>query len=301
MADHHDDEDEFGDVDEEALLLAANQVPNPGGTASGTETVDVKAAPAEGKQSELCAPIGPGSSPTPLSARLKRKASAGAVAAEASSTQKICAMAAGTNKAQSYEEAKHGSLKQTYTLTFGRHCGKTLDEIPTTYMRWILENDVYQGHDDFTEALRAHGDLSAAVKPTANQTANTLLAMATFKAPKFPVEDCFYDSFSREKLWISNSDAKTYFNADSAHMKKAGLVTWTMGGKKWWLFQVYAFAEHFGYVGDKKQTLQALQNFLHKNDVREKEILTGMGLGSPCCGGDPGYDSSTSDDPYLGH
>ncbi len=44
-------------------------------------------------------------------------------------------------------------------FTFGKHRGMRLAETPQSYLRWIVENEVYKSHPDLESALMKFGAL----------------------------------------------------------------------------------------------------------------------------------------------
>jgi hypothetical protein len=48
-----------------------------------------------------------------------------------------------------------------YVFNFGKHRGSRLAEIPQSYVRWLVENEVYKSHPDLELALVDFGALGA--------------------------------------------------------------------------------------------------------------------------------------------
>lgn len=44
-----------------------------------------------------------------------------------------------------------------YRMTFGQHSGKTLEETPAEYIKWLLQNEIHHSHQDLNAALSAGG------------------------------------------------------------------------------------------------------------------------------------------------
>ncbi|MCJ1453903.1 hypothetical protein MMC28_004252 [Mycoblastus sanguinarius] len=286
------DEDEFGEVDEEALLMAANAVsgdpPNLSLTSTSNETTTVttfddryhvkqeKSFQDEDSKETLiavsCIQTSSGNciqNLTSDSPSLKPQTNTN------DSPLTSIPSAVRKRKISEVDQTTSVPSNQPYRMTFGKHSGNLLDEVPAKYVGWMVDNDVHKDHEELAKALRARGDL-----PSSDPVILSRQARSTWRVPKFPDHDYFYESLTDELLWISNSDARRYFKVDSSQMEQAGIKSFVQGSKKWWLFQVHAFAEHFGTIGGRKETFQALQRFFKKNEDREKEIWCEMGLGA---------------------
>lgn len=107
-------------------------------------------------------------------------------------------------------------------------------------------------------------------------------------------DDRFFEPYLGAPLWISDKDAATYFGLSDPALASAGVHLVTSaeldqyseggslfartGGRRWWLYPVFACAEHFN-TASPGTARQALQRFLGKNGKRESEIMMGLGLG----------------------
>ncbi len=179
-----------------------------------------------------------------------------------------------------------------YRLDFGKHTGTLLHKVPSNYIDWLIRNEIHTSRPALATALRALGKLDA---PTG--APNAAHQDITWKAPSVrqAKEQCFFDPFLGDPLWISDRDAATYFNLRDSALANAGVhlvssmeldmfaqVGGSMftqgGGRRRWLYQVFACAEHFK-TASPETARQALQRFLGKNKRREDEIMIGMGLG----------------------
>lgn len=156
-----------------------------------------------------------------------------------------------------------GCADRVYSMTFGKYIGKPLDEVPSQYLEWIKDNNVQKDHEDLPQLC--------VLEVILTQTQAFLLLS---KFPEEPDDVVSYDPWTDMKIWISDSDARQFFGDDSRLMRSATSHSWGLGRRtKWWLHQVYRYAEHFGTLGTQKQTVTALRNFLGKNEAREKEIM----------------------------
>ncbi len=154
--------------------------------------------------------------------------------------------------------------------------------------------------DTKLKAPSAHQDTKCKA-PSANRDAKLKAPSAhqetKWKAPSVTQakERCFFDPFLGDPLWISDKDAATYFNLRDSALASAGVhlvssieldmfaqiggsMFTQAGGRRRWLYQVFACAEHFK-TASPGTARQALQRFLGKNKRREDEIMVGMGLG----------------------
>ncbi|GAB5364582.1 hypothetical protein AAMO2058_000982200 [Amorphochlora amoebiformis] len=70
--------------------------------------------------------------------------------------------------------------ENTYRITFGKHKGKPLNQIPASYIEWLVHNRIYESRRDLKEALDAAGvlnnqdDSGAGDKPTPRAAASTV-------------------------------------------------------------------------------------------------------------------------------
>ena len=195
------------------------------------------------------------------------------------------------------ENAEHTNKSNSadlYRLDFGKHAGTPLDKVPLNYFGWLIRNEVHTSRPALATALRALGklDAPAGAPDAAHQDTRT-----KWKAPSVSKakEQCFFDPFLGDPLWISDRDAATYFNLRDSALASAGVhlvssmeldmfaqvggsIFTQGGGRRRWLYQVFACAEHFK-TASPETARQALQRFLGKNKRREDEIMAGMGLG----------------------
>lgn len=251
---------------------------------------DLRAALIQGKYVSPPAtePKSPPSTPT-----RKRKVSESETAVSPSSAKKI---------AISKEAKRNGTMLNydgtAYILDFGKHAGRKLSDVPSTYISWLITTGVYEKRSDLTAALRKEGSLVNNCTPD--------IVDSTWRAPSAhnASDSHFYDPLTQSPLWISDVDASRYFRLGEPLLSNSGvypvseadlrrsaefaeLLTVSKVPKRW-LYQVYACARRFSTVGGgtlvgggaRANTAQeALRDFLGKNRRREGEIWDAMGFG----------------------
>ena len=179
-------------------------------------------------------------------------------------------------------------VEDLYIFDFGKHAGKRLREVPSRYISWLINEEVYTNRPALATALRALGRLDAAPWPS--------LRDSTWKAPHFSEaqEQCFFDPYLDAPLWISDQDSARYFNLRGPTLASAGVYLVSSeelesysefgsmfvkcGGHRRWLYPVFACAEHFN-TAIPRTARQALQKFLDKNKKRETEMMDELGFG----------------------
>ena len=231
-----------------------------------------------------------GVNPEPVSPTRKRKASEQTVLPAPQPTPQPSKRPT-LSARQGHEDATlHTGNQQVadlYILDFGMHAGKRLRDVPSNYVDWLIGKEVYTSRPALATALRALGRLDAP---------GPALQYSTWRAP--PVssarDPCFFEPMFDSPLWISDKDAATYFNLRDPTLARAGVrllgakdldmyvdggSTLCFGnGRRRWLYQVFACAEHFN-TASPGTARQAVQRFLHKNKLRESEIMAELGLG----------------------
>lgn len=147
-------------------------------------------------------------------------------------------------------------------MGFGKYRGYTLDEVPPTYINWLKVFGAPDGHEDLRQALDSH--------KRHNATAQTGSAKRPKKAFEIPSEYTtdyrrYYYGGTRDggQMWIGCHDCVRYFGADPKAMTTAGLRPFHKG-QRFWLHQVFAYANHFGTTKGEIPT-KALNKFKAKN------------------------------------
>ena len=222
----------------------------------------------------------------PVSPTRKRKALEQTVPSS-SQPSKRPALLAGLGNEDATEHTGKSQVADLYFLDFGIHVGKRLPDVPSGYIDYLINKEVYTNRPALATALRALGRLDTP-GPAA-------LKDSRWKAPHVSEakDPCFFDPCLDAPLWISDKDAATYFNLRVPSLESAGvhLVSkremdaysefgslFVQHGRRRWLYPVFACAHHFNTVSPGTAR-QALQRFLGKNKERESEIMQGLGLG----------------------
>jgi uncharacterized protein (DUF3820 family) len=167
-----------------------------------------------------------------------------------------------------------GPSSNLYRLSFGKHAGKTLEELPSSYIEWLLKNGI----------LKSNPDLASALK----KTGHSRLANWTKPNPQDTHDPRFFDRDTNAALWIAKTDAEKYFNVDVHLLGLARIWPLVKRGQRYGLYPIYVCAKHFRTVTEGTAD-QALAEFLEKNRYREQEIVAGMGCFCPHCCGEDSY------------
>ncbi|KAK0860458.1 hypothetical protein LTS02_008472 [Friedmanniomyces endolithicus] len=180
-----------------------------------------------------------------------------------------------------------------YVLTFGKHAGKSLNDVPPdyiawlkkgelihknvdlaaavppTYLLWLQDFDAPEGHEDLKQALKDHKRAIADLQVSSVQ-AGTNTSRKKKKAFDLPSDTTFdvrryYFNGDRKvgQMWIGCNDCVRYFGADAKAMVAAGLRPHHKN-QRFWLHQVFAYAKHFGTTKGETPT-KALNKFKSKN------------------------------------
>jgi len=166
-----------------------------------------------------------------------------------------------------------GPSSDLYRFPYGKHAGKTLNELPFSYINWLLNNDISKSNPDLASALETKGRsrLASWTKPSQQDTQD----------PRF------FDQDTYAALWIAKTDVGKYFNIEVPLLALVNVWPTVKRGRRYWLYPIYVCAKHFRTVL-KGTADQALAEFLDKNRYREQQIIAGMGCFCPhCCGEDP--------------
>lgn len=64
-----------------------------------------------------------------------------------------------------------GPSSNLYRLSFGKHAGKTLEELPSSYIEWLLKNGILKSNPDLASALKkkGHSRLTVSVGATSGR------------------------------------------------------------------------------------------------------------------------------------
>lgn len=216
-------------------------------------------------------------------ARLKRKRGSDAAAGASTASKKPRDGTANQAAGVAQTSATHPAVVEPYRINFGGlYRNKTLDDLPSWYINFLIDKEIYLARPDLESALRARGLLKTNFSEAAVDK-----ELLTWRLPPLEAmenEEEFWDEFEEAPVWIAPKDAKNYFGVDFNLLRRARIKS--LRGKaphQLPLYQVYACAEHFKTV-TAGTTRQALDQFLRKNEAREKEILRGSYFAScDCC------------------
>ena len=242
---------------------------------------DLEAALTGGEYLSLAPrPTSPASTPT-----RKRKASGDIIRTSSSSPSPRA-----RKVAISQEAKRNGTMLNydgtAYILSFGKHAGKKLSEVPSSYISWLIAEGAHKTRHDLASALREENLL-----PTDDSETPTPVNDDIWRAPSaYEARDGrFYDPWTSAPLWISDRDCSHYFGLSEPLLSRLGVrlvseadlrrssefpeLMVVSKGPKRWLYQVYACAGRNGGKCD-----EALTDFLGKNQRREREIYDELGL-----------------------
>lgn len=181
-----------------------------------------------------------------------------------------------------------------YRLDFGQHRGKTLNQVPPSWLLWAIDKGIHKQHLDLgialyemgkTATLEHNGQILKA-EPYSRRSLEQGPRQAS--NPEWVVPDKaeatgypFWDKTLDLPAWIGNQDAINWFRVDPYEMERVGVCPLgeadiehmsTGAENMWWLYEVYRYAEHFGTT--KHLTApQMLYHFLKHENARESEII----------------------------
>ncbi|KAG6991453.1 hypothetical protein G7Y79_00052g087930 [Physcia stellaris] len=159
---------------------------------------------------------------------------------------------------------------EPYHLNFGKHNGCTLDEIPPSYIDWMLNVGVYDHRLDLASELEQRGLL----KPTRPDEDDIRTALYTWRlpAPEQAYEPGFYNPDTEQPWWIAQSDARLYFDVTANLLRRAGIEPLDEPPVRYPLYLVYHCAYHFKTM-DADGVELALKRFLRKNERRRRPVV----------------------------
>ena len=189
-------------------------------------------------------------------------------------------------RAAIFEEARRtGTMlnfdNSNYILNFGAHAQKRLNEVPPSYINYLIRAKAHVNHPDLAVALREAGVLP----PENNDSPLTVIDDTTWIAPSVHSADArvdkrFWDQMNDDSpRWISDRDSFRYFGLDDHILSRLNIRPlseadlWhkcncrpVTSGHKRWLYQVYAAAGRNG--GNSAE--RCLMDFLAKNQTQTR-------------------------------
>lgn len=153
----------------------------------------------------------------------------------------------------------------TYRLNFGKYAGKTLKEVPISYICFLTRSRAQESRSDLRGALTELAYSTDASSETPNQAVGT----------RDHHDRVFFDQTTGQKLWITIRDALVFFGVNKSHLQPAGITPLKKG--QWDLFDIYDYVQRHASV---RSADLGLNQFLQKNSDREEDIWAEMGLGS---------------------
>jgi uncharacterized protein (DUF3820 family) len=162
-----------------------------------------------------------------------------------------------------------------YVVTFGKHNGKKLSEIPTSYLLWLSDNPTFKPPPALQAALLDFGIGLTSTAPM------SLISHRMWSPPLLPYAPArFHDWYTEEALWITTSDVKVYFGFSEDYLRLVPTLPSDQSHKtKHWLYHVWDLAR---VCKGRNEAEKAFEEFLNKNRRREQEISHEMGL-VPLC------------------
>lgn len=174
-------------------------------------------------------------------------------------------------------------ISSYYRLNFGKYSGKTLKEVPDSYIRFLTESRIYENRSDLRGALT---DLARLNSPSSERKVSERKAPEDFV--RSHLDPVFSDPWTGEAIWITSRDASMFFHIIDSNLRFSGVMS--LGKGRWMLYDVYIYVQRHS---SRRIANQGLKQFLQKNSHREHEIYHDLGLGycnahsyDDCEGGD---------------
>jgi len=181
-----------------------------------------------------------------------------------------------TRESSSIQPGVPQSAAQTrganFAVTIGKHTGKKLSEILTSYLHWLADNPTYKPSPELRAALIDFGISSTSTKPTPLP-----LNVRNWNPPLVQYAPSkFREFFTEEDLWITTGDAKRFFSFSEEHLRIVPTLPGNSPYKtRYWLYHVWDLARVCKGLNEAQR---GLDGFLNKNRRREQEIWGEMGL-----------------------
>lgn len=201
-----------------------------------------------------------------------------------------------------------------YRLNFGKHKGKTLEEVwrrDTPYIDWLIKARIGKTRPDLREALIPYLTPSSSIESTqppkrplpqpsaqpeikatapreqnvSQNSRSTALATSLPVTKSFIPPDLkmapsqFRDDFTKEDLRITGKDAWKYFQQSHRNLEVLPKAYHgnTKGATKYWLYHAFELVKSEFSEGAANR---ALIEFKKKSEEREREIVENLDYGS---------------------
>ena len=147
-----------------------------------------------------------------------------------------------------------GTSPDLYRLTSGKHAGKMVEELPFSYIKWLMQNRVLKSNPDLASAIKqmTHSRLANWARPDLQDTND----------PRF------FDRDTKAPLRIAKNDVKKYFNIDEHLLSLAKIWPLFKRGDEYGLYPIFVCAQQFCTVKDGTAD-QALAKLLGRHNRGE--------------------------------
>ncbi|KAE9380758.1 hypothetical protein N431DRAFT_135363 [Stipitochalara longipes BDJ] len=167
------------------------------------------------------------------------------------------------------------SLGPNFVLTFGKHEGKRLSDVPESYLYWLIDNT--SPTSQLSTALYEIGITPAISGPRKAGWSPPYTGSAPYQ---------FYDDYSEEALWISQTDARQYFGLGANLLEGLPVVGSSRSAlfksniPRYWLYHIWDLRR---VMTSRVEANAALRAFSDKNEEAFDGICDSMGLGAGLC------------------
>lgn len=160
---------------------------------------------------------------------------------------------------------------QPYRLNFGQHEGKLLTEVPVSYIRYLTGQKAHESRLDLQGALT---ELAYSTDSSSEAPDRGYLARG-------PGDSSFWDAYTGDEIWIATRDVGTFFGITDRDLHSAGVTPlWKSREKRRWKLSAVYF-----YVQRHRSTRSAdcgLKAFLQKNKDCEQKIFNAFSVDETC-------------------
>lgn len=157
-----------------------------------------------------------------------------------------------------------------YVFDFGTHVGKTLAEVPKTYIIWLLQQQILHDNLELKQAMLEEGFIDQTKDPLQTYRIDKWEAPGVHKAPVH-----FYNRETDEYLWIQPLDISKFFHMDEKFIRGLPLVD-DSKEKKYFLYHIYELAKRFG---DPDLADVGLDDWFSWKGSLDDEAIAALGVG----------------------